>query len=45
MMSEVVQYWLKKNDLTVDDLPPSVASHLRAAAAKQKRMMTKEGCE
>jgi hypothetical protein len=44
-MSEVVKYWLANNNLTIDDLPPSVASHLRAAAAKQKRMMTKEGCE
>jgi antitoxin component HigA of HigAB toxin-antitoxin module len=45
-MSEVVRYWLDNNNLTLKDLPPSVASHLRAAQDKKERKMTdKEGNE
>lgn len=44
-MSEVVRYWLDNNNLTIDDLPPSVASHLRAADKKKRKMTDKEGNE
>ena len=45
-MSEVVKYWLANNNLTIDDLPPSIANSLRVADKKNEINMTdKEGNE